>query len=240
MNKTKQYSKFIYVKGNRPIDPNHVKRLAASIHEKNLLHLNPVLVTSQMHVIDGQHRIEAAKLLKLEVFYEVSDEITKSDMSRLNRNKKNWTIHDYINYYCEEGYQVYIQFRDFINDNPNFKLSVLLKIVTPGEGHGYKEAVQNGSMIIPNINMNRAKKVIEVINRINNLPFEFKFIYDSRFPLAISKCLVTPKFNVDNLIEKIRANPRRFVKCSTKEEYLELIEEIYNYYLSENRINLTK
>jgi hypothetical protein len=237
MNKTKQYSKFIYVKGNRPIDPNHVKKLAESIHEKNLLHLNPVLVTSKMQVIDGQHRIEAAKLLKIEIYYEVSDEITKSDMSRLNKNKKNWTITDYINYYCEEGYQIYIRFRDFANENPQFKLSVLLKIVLPSDGSEYTKSVQDGVLNISN--MDKAKKIIDAINKINNLPFDFKFIYDCRFPLAIGKCITTPKFNIDNLTEKIKANPRRFVKCSTKEEYLELIEEIYNYYLSENKISLT-
>lgn len=238
MNKTREYSKFHYVKGNRPIDPNHVKRLAESIREKNLLHLNPVLVTSQMHVIDGQHRIEAAKQLKVEVYYEVSDEITKSDMSRLNRNKKNWTITDYINYYCEEGYQIYIRFRDFARENHQFKLSSLLKIVIPNDGFGYKQSVQNGEMNISN--MDNAKKIVGVITKINNLPYDFKFIYDSRFPLAIKKCLQTPKFNIDNLIEKIKTNPRRFVKCSTTEEYLELIEEIYNFHLSENKISLMK
>jgi hypothetical protein len=71
-----------------------------------------------------------------------------------------------------------------------------------------------------------------------NHKFQKDFVFDSRFPLAIGKAMNADNFKLERLIEQIEASPRDFVPCHTKEQYLEMIEEIYNRNLSKNKINL--
>ena len=99
MNQTTDYSLFKDVSSNRDVDRKHVKKLVNSIREKNLLEVNPIIVNEKLEVLDGQHRLEAAKQLKVPIYYVISSDVTHNDISRLNSNKKNWLLMDYINYY---------------------------------------------------------------------------------------------------------------------------------------------
>jgi hypothetical protein len=44
-----------------------------------------------------------------------------------------------------------------------------------------------------------------------------------------SKCLFTPEFEQDVFIKRLRANPTMLEKCSTEEQMLRLIDELYNF-----------
>lgn len=55
---TRDYSQFKISKRNRAVVG---KQIVKSIIEKNLLPEKPILVTSDMHVLDGQHRLWAAE-----------------------------------------------------------------------------------------------------------------------------------------------------------------------------------
>lgn len=68
MEKTKNYSLFKKYAKNRDIDGRHVEKLIASIKTANLLDCEPILVNEKMEVIDGQHRLEAAKSLNLDIY----------------------------------------------------------------------------------------------------------------------------------------------------------------------------
>ena len=77
-----------------------------------------------MHIIDGQHRLEAAKKLGFPIFYEVQQDLKHEDMFILNKNQKNWGAKDYINYYCEQNYPEYVKLASFAREK---KLSILNK-----------------------------------------------------------------------------------------------------------------
>lgn len=87
---TKDYESFRYLLSNREVNKLHVGRLVKSIAKNNLLHLNPVIVNPNMEVIDGQHRIAAAELLGVPVYFQIDDNVSKKDLSDLNSVKKNW------------------------------------------------------------------------------------------------------------------------------------------------------
>ena len=48
-----------------------IKNLMQSISYRNLLAWRPIIVTKNFLVIDGLHRLEAAKRLGVEIYYEV-------------------------------------------------------------------------------------------------------------------------------------------------------------------------
>ena len=66
---TSDYSKFSYLVGNRDIVNKHVKDLSGHIDERDLS--IPIIVNENMEVCDGQHRLEAYKVLGLPVHYIV-------------------------------------------------------------------------------------------------------------------------------------------------------------------------
>lgn len=89
-------------------------RLVASIRKRNLLHVNPIVVDKDMRVVDGQHRLEAASILGVEIYY-IEENIDRRDISMLNSNQKNWNAMDYINFYTVEKNSSFIQISSLVN-----------------------------------------------------------------------------------------------------------------------------
>ena len=73
MKKTKDYSQFKYLPGNRDLVLNHVDRLVKSISKNNLLKNNPIMINKQGYILDGQHRLQAAEELGVDIYYNVLD-----------------------------------------------------------------------------------------------------------------------------------------------------------------------
>jgi len=104
--KTKDYDKFVFRADNRAkIDHHHVERLKSSILSRNLLDMRPIIINEDWEVIDGQHRLLAARELGLDIYYQI--EAAKTiDIIQLNV-QKSWSYADYMNYYCKNGYKAY-------------------------------------------------------------------------------------------------------------------------------------
>ena len=100
---TTNYSIFKKLKGNRPLRQTNVSKLVKSIQKNNLLHARPILVDQNMQIVDGQHRLEAAKILKEPVYYMIVNDLDKYDMIDLNRNQANWTVGNMIDFYALDG-----------------------------------------------------------------------------------------------------------------------------------------
>ena len=68
--KTNDLSIFKQIGGNRVPNLQHIKRLSQSISVYGMK-CNPILVNEQMEVIDGQHRLAAAKEANSFVYFVV-------------------------------------------------------------------------------------------------------------------------------------------------------------------------
>lgn len=97
--KTSDYSIFKSLDGNRKIDKYHLRKLKESIEKNNRLNLHPVIVNKDFEVIDGQHRLEVAKMLGLEIFYIQSDSINHEHLIECNVNQKSWEVENYIDFF---------------------------------------------------------------------------------------------------------------------------------------------
>jgi hypothetical protein len=234
MKSTKDYSIFKDFSSNREVDPKHVNKLVRAIQKRNLLNVNPIVVDNNMRVIDGQHRLAAAQILSVEIFY-IMENINRKDISMLNSNQKNWTAMDYVNFYTIENVNSFVQLSCLINHYPEMAISALL-MLSSSEGRRSIVELKDGNLDV--LNIQHARECSDICRDLNNR-FQCCFVFDSRFPLALSKALNTENFKIDLLIEKIEASPRDFVRCHTKKQYLEMIEEIYNRSLSKNKIRLT-
>lgn len=231
---TTDYDIFTSFTSNREIDEKHVAQLVKSIESRNLLHINPILVDNQMRIIDGQHRLEAARILKVAIYYIVSDSVDRLDISKLNSNQKNWSTIDYITFYTVEGNTEFLKLSKFINTYPEITISAVITIIS-GRFTRNTSNIKNGVLDVENINFgHQVAQALIVLNR----KYQHLFIYDSRFPVALAKAMKHDNFNLDTFIKRIDLNPRAFVRCTTTKESGKMIEEIYNYRTRSNSITV--
>jgi len=100
IHKTTNYGQFKFIKGNRPIDPKHVKKLVKSmrkgyvpmpivVSEKNIIF--PCLVVN-----DGQHRLKASEICGYPVYYMIVPPMSLEQIRDINQVDKKWTNDDYL------------------------------------------------------------------------------------------------------------------------------------------------
>lgn len=122
---TTDYDQFKTVLGNRSIHQPHLRRLILSIEKNNLLPENPILVNEKMEVIDGQHRLLAAKALGLSIYYMIAASIGLEETQMLNANNRSWLTQDYLNAYIAIGKKDYIRLNEFANE---YRISIPIAI----------------------------------------------------------------------------------------------------------------
>lgn len=233
MESTTNYSMFKDFSSNREVDEKHVRKLVCAIEKRNLLSVNPILVDKNFNVVDGQHRLEAAKVLKVPIYYMVGD-VRRDDISKINSNQKNWTQMDYINYYTIEGKKAYVQLSGLINHYSRISRSALIALSHPYLKRSIEE-IKTGFLDVDNIDF--AHEVCKVVMQLHEA-YLYEFVLDSRFPIALGMAMKNKDFSMEYMLEKIAASPRTFVPCHSITEYRAMMQDVYNFQLSKNKIKL--
>ena len=223
---TSQYDMFSYIQANRPISKGHVAFLTRAIADNNLLHLAPILVNSDLQVIDGQHRLEAAKTLKVPVYYMVDSKATATEAMVLNTVLNKWTVKHFVNSYAERRNENYIQLKQLIEDY-NCSASVgawLLSSVEPDKSllRSYQTIIKNGSFIVRIYD--KAEETLTELTKIGKYckrrfytNREFVFAY-----LTLKKQIKAKAFL--EMLEKVK--PVLEAKVSWR-DHLEAFEKVY-------------
>lgn len=218
---TKNYDKFKPLDGNRVVNELHLKRLIASMKETPLF--SPIIVNEYFQVIDGQHRLEACKILSFPVYYIVVDGYGLREVQVLNANNKTWSLVDYLDGYADMGFQDYITARDFMQRNQLPIVIVLAILGKSGNGKTLQD-IRNGNFKVRNL-----AKANRVVNVINEVGAYYPGSKRRNFCLALIKVIDNPKFDVKEFLRKSKANPAMFYDAANVDQYVEMVEDIYNY-----------
>ncbi|TGE08770.1 ParB/RepB/Spo0J family partition protein [Hymenobacter fodinae] len=235
---TTNYDQFKTITANREVDNTHAHKLAAAIKVRNWLHIKPIDVTKDFEVIDGQHRLEAARLLGVPIYYRITEELKEEDIAILNANNKNWKGADYLNYWTVKGKAPYIELSRFIKHHPKFSLSTAQELVSGNDSNKHVDFragnFQGGYYL-------RAIEVAEFLEKILQIT-KFEYGYETRFVRAINHCvLYVEGFKQEVFLHKIALQPNSVVRCVNHKQYLEMLETLYNYKTNhENRIRFFK
>ncbi len=156
---TKDYYIFKKMEGNRHLDRFHLKKLSAAIERDNQLNVHPIIVNRDLYVIDGQHRLEAAKILGIDIFYIQSDTVTDLHVIEGNVNQKGFDVDNYIDYFAiKEKNSVYIELKEMLKST-GLKPKALLTLILGGVSQNILSFLKTGKFQFPN-NEDR-KKILD-------------------------------------------------------------------------------
>jgi len=238
---TNDYSKFKTLEGNRHVNKLHVKRLKESFKEAYLL--SPIVVNQDFQIIDGQHRFEAAKEMKLPINFIVCNNYSLKEVQLLNTNMKNWKKEDYLNAYCDLKYPEYLKFRNFMRRFPEFGIASCETILTNSLSGGHKSTssaelkgslnesgsyairyFQEGDLVIPDY-----EKSIENAEKIMMIKPYYDGFNRPTFVRSMIGIFKIEYYSHSKLIERLAANPTALQHCANVTQYKLLIEDIYNF-----------
>lgn len=245
---TDDYDMFELMDANRSIDPSHVKTLKSSIKEHGIL-INPMLVNNKMQVVDGQNRLEACRQLGEPIYYLIVGDYGIKEVQALNLSQKNWTQKDYAESFASMGYEHYKNLLRFHKEYDEFNLSSCVKLLQnstaarniaqkrarttdDGEYYNFKQVFEEGTWQIKDYS--KAEMWVNYLRKIGQY---YSGYNRASFVSSMIGLFNKPQFDVDEFIRKLSYQSNALNDCSNVGQYIELIEEIYNF-KKRDKVNL--
>lgn len=225
---SKDYKQFKFITGNRVINEAKIRRIIKDIDNGlDMLKYCPIVVTSDMRIIDEQHRFFVAKTLKKPVYYVVANEITLRDIAAINSRTERWKPIDFVRCYVENGNANYKIIEHFVTEY-KLPVSAALLVLTNGfTANNFSQHIlrqfEAGEFVVKQ--HDEAKTIVEYAARFDAFPGHTS----GQFLKAISALFKAAKFDEDTLIKKYFDNTEALTPQSTHKGYLNKLEEIYNH-----------
>lgn len=230
------------VLGNRPRNEAHVLRLMKSFQQEYIP--VPILVNNNLEIIDGQHRVEAARRLGLPVSYICLNGYGLAQVQRLNETNRTWVKNDFLDSYCDLKLKPYQQLKEFMKVYPEFSVGTAETIMKnshyekiyllddEGNKIGRRHTFKDGTFEVPDLGL-----AYENASKIEEYKPFFEGYYQSSFVRAMIALLKNPKFNNDIMISKLKMQPAALKFQTSIKQYIANVEEVYNY-KSRAKVNL--
>ena len=195
------------------ISSKHVETLSKSMARTGR-NLQPILVSSDGVVVDGQHRFmgyKAAKKINKDVtLYYIKSTYSWEDdkdqlldtLSTLNTETETWRIKDWVNFYATTGNQHYVNLMNlWENDYPDLNLSAIAQITHAKYlGGNISNMIKKGHY---EYTFTVDKKYL--LDEISSLRQEEAYFAHRGFMSAVLAMATDPTFDAKRLFRKIRA-----------------------------------
>lgn len=228
---TADLSVFKIIEGNRNINLGNVERLVKSIEENGFLQL-PIIVNENYEVIDGQHRLMAARKLNSIIYYHKVNNYDLKTAIVLNRNQSNWSIADYIRSYCDLGYKDYIKLQEFSEANKDFGLMICAELTSldkntqmyANRNNEKADLIRKG-----NYKFDPNNKAEYIFNAARKIKVAIPDVMIVAYIRTLKNCLDNPDFDLNQFVKKATTYPDQHRKSTTQSVILANIEHIYNF-----------
>lgn len=254
---TEDLTIFKKISQNRNTTESHVKKLCEAMSRKNLTIDIPILVTKNYEILDGQHRLEAAIILGIPIYFQFAEKAEIEDVPMINSINKKWTPVEYMNKYIEQGNFNYIKFNEFMQKNNIKSINIAKKLIlnrnqfkqkTYFDNNGWvkKEGVcslnncfdfNNGNFLYP-IDDSFAYKKIQMLKDLSIITISNN-CFEGSLIIALDCLLDNEKYDHNYMKEKIKLE--KVGGYSNARELVEKFEKCYNYHLKfENHVIFRK
>jgi len=246
------YGMFKHISGNRELSESNIQAIMNQLRERG--QQQPIIINERNEVIDGQHRLEACKRLKMAIQYIKRRGANLDDVISTNIVGKKWAVSDYINRFVAEGNDDYIQLQKFIQEASlhGFAPSVAIRIaegelsnkvyymcddgvvrrsggaVFTGEKK-YKKLYSVGDAVkLGKFKMQDFERARERLRQICVFK-EFSFYTKMSFVSAIMQCMRIDGIDFERLLESARKYPRKWHNEASLENFVQMFEDVYNW-----------
>ena len=223
---TKLYNKFNFISGNRGVSEAHIDKLVAMISaDEDWLMFNPIIVDNNMRVLDGQHRLMAAQKANVHIWYNIRSRKTSLEtVARINDCQKSWYPADFVFMYATLGnvnYRAFLEFYKGYGLSPSTGLLLF--------GNQSMKSLRNGTLMIIDI-----LKAEEIADALMDVKKYVPFADYNRFADAFVRVFEHKEYNHKRMLTKLRQRKNTIRKLTTVEDYMRMLEDIYNHKLSTN------
>lgn len=228
---THNYEMFHFIESNREQSRGHIETLKAAFQDTgNFTRVQPILVNESYQIIDGQHRFTACRDLGLPIYYTVVPGLGIAEARSMNILHRGWTVDDFARSYALAGdrnYQEYIKIRE----DYGYVHSITLPYVMDGDIKGIYKQFRVGEFVMPEDGGVAARQRLDMLSSLDELvPFSHK----GAFAQALLRVMHVPGYNHEQMVKKIAANPHLLAQYATVGDYARMLEDIYNYKITES------
>lgn len=160
---TTDYDQFKRLEGNREIRSIRVNKIKKSIETAGYIY-NPIVVNEKFEVIDGQGRLEVLKLLGMPVDFVVAKGAGIKECIALNASSTVWCMKDYIESFCELGYEDYITLNELLQEYPELKFNTVVCIAS-GIASLPTKSIKEGKLHVPKDELQQIRCDLDVAKR---------------------------------------------------------------------------
>lgn len=227
---TTKLDAFRFLDDNRDVNPAHVDALVKSFKEKYLPTI--IYVNEYMQIIDGQHRVEAARKTQKPVYFYIQPGWGIKEVRILNVNSKNWSGEDFMISFARSGNENYLRFKD-VFEKFSFPITSLLMIIKndpDNRGADSKVIFNKGKLIFTE------EMATDVTVRASRVEEVGAFHPQGKSKMTfVSACLSMFKatgYDHKLFLGQLRKYPDELLTNSTRLSepmYKEIFKRVYNY-----------
>lgn len=220
---TTDYDSFKLRADNRPINKDHVLVVAKSIEK--IGQRQPVSIDTKNYIIDGQHRVEACRLLKIPFHYVIDRNSTSTNDLTEIQIKREWTVSNRAGSFAlsDDNYKFYNEFtKSYKEFSHTLRLSMLCNI--PERSKKLEEDFKVGKFQVKNY-----KKACETAEMLRNFGQYYKGYKSRGFVSAILTMKENKEFDLSRMMRKMPLRGRDLMDFSRTEDYIKVLEEMYNW-----------
>jgi hypothetical protein len=236
LQRTTNYSMFDSHHYNRPM--HSTKALEASMRAHGFMPSSPIQVVpnggTKLQVVRGHHRLDVAKRLGIPIYYVVDQ--TNTDLFSLEgSSKQSWSVTDFVHARAASGDQACRFVRAFAEDH-GLSIGVAASMLG-GESGGstnMNKLIRNGTFAVKDSGLDHAQKVVLITDAGHSVGISF--VRTSAFVGAVSLAIQIPELDIDLLRRRIVSQGPTMAKRTSRYEYLDELETIYNYKTRQDRL----
>ena len=235
---TEHLDQFRRISTNREIG-KRVKHIVNSMKKDGVL-FQPIIVDTHGYVIDGEHRLFAARQLGFGIYFVVDERCTTIEKSEkmmitFNKYQESWKKLSFLDSNIKAGKIHYINLGKFMNEFPEFSITDCIMLLNNSQTFPSEDNkdFENGDW---------KHKSIEVAREWGKFIMRLKEVFPNGYRRAIffrSMIHVLskyPEFETERFITKCKQCPQKLQVHGDRRNNYFMIDDIYNYKVKDNRL----
>ncbi len=172
----------------------------------------------------GHHRFETAKMLKIPVYYVVTQD--EASVHELEKASRAWSYKDFVQSHARAGSHAHLEVLDF-SRRTGISLAQATSMLggESASSGNLQSRVKEGTYALKD--SSHAEKVGEIVLSVKAAGVAFAT--NANFVAAISSCCWLDEFKPDVFVYKVANNLHMMIKQSTRMQFLDLIDRVYNH-----------